>query len=231
MNKVSSSIFILLLLTLVVIGGTVYLFTFNRELKNKIATKLSNYQQMSAKCSDPRAKALAKKGGFTPIQDCSVDKFTINNEGYSLIEIVYGEGMDCPAGCIYEYQTYLIRNPDQIIRTFPMFYETPDLSLGSKDNNCRYHWTSHLGALIKSDPDHIKRSLIKDENSLRWQFDLNGFTGKPSSERSDVPRCERTGTVTLDLDNKNPKVIGTPEFKCFSFYGELACEGTTTNSE
>ncbi len=50
----------------------------------------------------PSARFVIKKKGLNSIHRCKEETFEVAGKKVVYVEIEYGAGMDCPAGCIYE---------------------------------------------------------------------------------------------------------------------------------
>lgn len=156
-----------------------------------------------SQCTDSFALSLAKKDNITPVKYCLVDQFTTGEgEEMLFIEIGYETGG----------REYLVKKPKQVITTIDKTYATPDLSLGSENKACKEIWTNDLRTMIELDPDHIKRSLLREGEEYKWRLEFTKFTGQlPDDPTPD--KCVRTGVAVTNLDGTDPKVVGTPEFE------------------
>lgn len=65
---------------------------------------------ISPETCGPSARFVIKKNKLNLVHRCKEEAFSVNGKKVKYVEIEYGEGMDCPAGCIYKVISSIVKN-------------------------------------------------------------------------------------------------------------------------
>ena len=175
-------------------------------------------------CSDPVVKTVIENQNLSPIKSCYMESHIVDGEVFSFVDIFYGEGQDCPSGCIYKRWTGVTKGHGG--NTIVSFNDRRSPLL---DNSYLYSadlpracWYSHsLEGDIRGGSSGIERNLIKNKKGeLKWEYLFNQYLVKEILFTTEGWSCELGGRVTIDLDGSNPEI----QFTSVKFPQVNTCE-------
>lgn len=116
MNKKIVLVVIILLLSIFLSGCVIQWNTPSKPIA---------YEDLSTNC-----KTLVDKYNFSLIRQCSEESIALGQKQVLLVSFVFGPGMDCPSGCIYNRYAAVIDNGNEysISQSFVSSYLEPNLA-------------------------------------------------------------------------------------------------------
>jgi len=125
---------------------------------------------------------VIRNHNLTKVNNCTQEKFSVNGKDISYVEITYGEGMDCPAGCIYgHYYALVVDNQENPITQKPSRYGYGNDEPQIRERlGCDLEWGKDLGSNVQLVYDSVYRWKITYNNQAQTdtygnQCVLNGY--------------------------------------------------------
>lgn len=139
MNKNLKIVVALTLIVLVLVGAYFYFFgrPSNFQIgipnRNTIVGDVASY--VNYLTCDEYSKLAIEKFDLPKdkIHSCDSNLTEVENEKFYLVEIEYGEGMDCPAGCIFELGMYKVSEDKLGIEEYSEGISDFDMGLTEED--------------------------------------------------------------------------------------------------
>lgn len=139
------------------------------------------------------AQTLVTKMGIkrNDIHSCTNEKHVVNGKEVNYIELSYGPGQDCPAGCIYE-TTYAIVSGDdwQPINQIPIIRD------GRSQGNDIAQISDRYGCSSTQSINFTNSTLVQIDGKYRW---LIRYENEPTKDRHGNT-CVISGTELTNID-------------------------------
>lgn len=154
------------------------------------------------------AQIAIEKNGLSPVHSCTDTTYpSSNGTDVHYVEISYGQGEDCPSGCVYDTYSAVVTEEGQLYPTNRI--EPTDveryLSISCVDQN---NLSCYYDPIYQYDgrdekflfEEGYNTSALLDEQGVYWQFDfsdVNGFSGDCRKS------CRVDGRLQLRRDNES----------------------------
>lgn len=157
---------ILLIVTIIFLGGVL---TLNQYLKREISKTKPPERvgdaptYINPKTCPEKAKLIIDQHNLSLIHSCDVGEIQYEKQTAYLVKISYGQGMDCPSGCIYAYDFSIVFDDNTIYQIKDYYFANPETKI-----------TDFIWEKIKlpiSDVNEIAtKELIKDKDKFLLKF-------------------------------------------------------------